>query len=80
MHWRRMVVKEKVKDVMPPKAEYQENALFKALIARPSKCLVVPEGALALVGMSLCWRDVQVYLAFKTADGGKLLDHKHSYF
>ncbi|MFS7944995.1 hypothetical protein Hanom_Chr06g00518731 [Helianthus anomalus] len=69
MHRRVMVAKEKVKNVVPPKAEYQENALFKTLIARPSKCLVVHEGVLALVGMSLCWSDVQTYPTFKTADG-----------
>ncbi|MFS7936073.1 hypothetical protein Hanom_Chr05g00411121 [Helianthus anomalus] len=66
MHWRVMAAIEKVKDVMPPKTEYKENALFKALIARPSECLAVPDGALALFGMSLCWRDSQIYHAFRT--------------
>ncbi|MFS7990660.1 hypothetical protein Hanom_Chr11g01061521 [Helianthus anomalus] len=69
MHWRVMPAKEKVKDVAPPKAEYQENAIFNALTTHPSKITIVPDGALALVGMSLCWRDVQIYPAFRTADG-----------
>ncbi|KAF5804463.1 hypothetical protein HanRHA438_Chr05g0206751 [Helianthus annuus] len=69
MHWRAMSAKEKVKDVAPPKAEYQENALFKALTTHPSEITIVPDGALALVGMSLCWRDVQIYPALRTADG-----------
>ncbi|MFS8003330.1 hypothetical protein Hanom_Chr13g01212741 [Helianthus anomalus] len=68
MHWRVMSAKEKVNDIALPKAEYQENALFKALIFRPSECLVLPEGTLALVGMSLGWRDVQIYPAFRTTD------------
>ncbi|MFS7914498.1 hypothetical protein Hanom_Chr02g00154161 [Helianthus anomalus] len=54
MHWKTMASKEKVKDVGPTKAEYQENALFKALTTHSSKCTVIPEGALVLVGMSLC--------------------------
>ncbi|MFS7965030.1 hypothetical protein Hanom_Chr08g00757311 [Helianthus anomalus] len=64
-----MSAKEKVKDIAPPKVEYQENALFKALTGHPSEISIILEGALALVGMSLCWRDVQIYPAFRTTDG-----------
>ncbi|MFS7987385.1 hypothetical protein Hanom_Chr11g01022061 [Helianthus anomalus] len=69
MHWRTMPAKEKVKDVATLKAEYQDNALFKALTSHPSEFTIVPDGALALVRKSLCWRDVQIYPAFSTADG-----------
>ncbi|MFS7888882.1 hypothetical protein Hanom_Chr00s000002g01600281 [Helianthus anomalus] len=73
MHWRSMSANEKVKDVAPPMAEYQENAFFKALTSHPSDISIIPDGALALVGMSLCWRDVQICPAFKTVDGCKVL-------
>ncbi|MFS7917596.1 hypothetical protein Hanom_Chr03g00190971 [Helianthus anomalus] len=35
MHWRVMAAKEKVKDIVPPKAKYVENALFKGLFPDP---------------------------------------------
>ncbi|MFS8008470.1 hypothetical protein Hanom_Chr14g01273141 [Helianthus anomalus] len=72
MHWKVMAAKETEKDFVPPKAEYQDDARFKALIARPSECLVIPGGALALFGMNLCRRDVHTYHAFKTTNEGKL--------
>ncbi|MFS7987394.1 hypothetical protein Hanom_Chr11g01022161 [Helianthus anomalus] len=69
MHWRTMSAKEKVKDVALLKAEYQDNALFKALTSHPTEITIIHDGDLALVGMSLCWRDIQIYHAFSTADG-----------
>ncbi|MFS7983220.1 hypothetical protein Hanom_Chr11g00972011 [Helianthus anomalus] len=63
-----MASKEKVKDVGPAKAEYQENTLYKALTAHSTECNVIPEGALLLAGMS-----IQTYPTFKTVDGGKFL-------
>ncbi|KAJ0956724.1 hypothetical protein HanPSC8_Chr01g0018881 [Helianthus annuus] len=71
MHWREMGSKEKFKDEGPPADAYIENALFKKLSKHPSKCQVIPEGALVLVGMSLLWSDSRLYPAFQRFDNGE---------
>ncbi|KAJ0680649.1 hypothetical protein HanPI659440_Chr16g0626591 [Helianthus annuus] len=71
MHWREMGAKEKFKDEGPPADAYIENALFKKLSKHPSECQVIPEGTLVLVGMSLLWRDSQLYLPFQRFDNGE---------
>ncbi|KAJ0796964.1 hypothetical protein HanPI659440_Chr04g0168431 [Helianthus annuus] len=50
MQWREMGVKDKFKDDGPPTDAYIENALLKRLSQRPSKCMVIPEGALVMAG------------------------------
>ncbi|KAM0056806.1 hypothetical protein Hdeb2414_s0006g00222841 [Helianthus debilis subsp. tardiflorus] len=71
MHWREMAPKEKFKDDGPPADGYIENALFKRLSQHPSKCQVIPEGALMLAGTSLLWRDSRFYPSFHRFDNGK---------
>ncbi|MFS7928109.1 hypothetical protein Hanom_Chr04g00316991 [Helianthus anomalus] len=66
-----MAPKKKIKDDGPPANAYTENALFKRLSQHPSKCQVIPEGALVLVGMSLLWRDSRLYPAIQRFDNGK---------
>ncbi|MFS8007771.1 hypothetical protein Hanom_Chr14g01264961 [Helianthus anomalus] len=63
--------KDKFKDDGPPADAYVENALFKRLSQQPSKCMVIPEGALLMAGMSLLWHDIRLYPSFQRDDEGK---------
>ncbi|KAJ0743358.1 hypothetical protein HanPI659440_Chr10g0374891 [Helianthus annuus] len=71
MHWREMGPKDKFKDDGPPADAYVEMVLFKKFSQRPSECMVIPEGALVMTGMSLLWRDSWLYLAFQRVDKGE---------
>ncbi|KAM0027647.1 hypothetical protein Hdeb2414_s0019g00542631 [Helianthus debilis subsp. tardiflorus] len=71
MHWREMAPKDKFKDDGPPTDAYVENALFKRLSQRPSECIVIPEAALVMAGMSLLWYDIRLYPSFQRVDEGK---------
>ncbi|MFS7978534.1 hypothetical protein Hanom_Chr10g00916591 [Helianthus anomalus] len=71
MQWREMGAKDKFKDDDPPTDAYVENALFKRLCQRPSKCTVIPDGALVMAGMSLLWQDIRLYLSFQGDDEGR---------
>ncbi|KAJ0703966.1 hypothetical protein HanPI659440_Chr14g0557411 [Helianthus annuus] len=71
MHWREMGAKDRFKDDGPPADAYIENALFKRLSQHPSECTVIPEGALVMAGMSLLWRNSQLYPATQKVDEGE---------
>ncbi|MFS7961413.1 hypothetical protein Hanom_Chr08g00714711 [Helianthus anomalus] len=73
MSWRVMVPMEKVKDIAPHIDEYKENALFKILCVHPYECIVIPKGALVLIGISQTWKSNQLYPGFRSTDRGKHL-------
>ncbi|MFS7922276.1 hypothetical protein Hanom_Chr03g00247201 [Helianthus anomalus] len=74
MQWREMGPKDKVKDDCPPKDAYVENTLFKRPCQCPSECIVIPEGALVMAGMSLLRRDIKLYPSFQRDDEGVCLE------
>ncbi|MFS7913172.1 hypothetical protein Hanom_Chr02g00138701 [Helianthus anomalus] len=71
MQWREMALKDKVKDEAPPKDVYVSNALYTKLCGHPSECMVIPEGALVMAGMSLSWHDIKLYPSFRRDDEGE---------
>ncbi|MFS8007048.1 hypothetical protein Hanom_Chr14g01256361 [Helianthus anomalus] len=71
MQWREMRPKDKVQDEAPPKDAYVSNALYTRLCGRPFVCMVIPDGALVMAGMSLFWHDIKMYPSFQRDDEGE---------
>ncbi|MFS8024720.1 hypothetical protein Hanom_Chr16g01466721 [Helianthus anomalus] len=49
--------KDKVQDEAPPTDAYVANALYAKLCGHPFVCIVIPDGAPVMAGMSLLWRE-----------------------